>query len=99
VEQLFGTKKLKSVRSDPSSRHTQKSNDNPSALVHPFSQSRDAIRRRSKRPSQVRKISMHVKEFAAWRIFFHLDMQDHSVEYRNTEQLRYNYSLAQSPEE
>jgi hypothetical protein len=42
---------------------------------------------------------MHVKEFAAWCMFFHLGMQDHSIDYRNTEQLRSNYSLAQSPEE
>jgi hypothetical protein len=67
-------------------------NDDPSPLVHPFSPE-------FKKTFSGEKNSMRVREFAAWRIFFHLGMQDHSIEYRNTEQLCSNYSLAQSPEE
>ena len=70
----------------------------PGASIFP---TRNAIRRPFKGALSGEKISMRVRGFAAWRIFFHLGVQDHYIEYRNTEQLRSNYSLAQSktPEE
>jgi hypothetical protein len=78
---------MKLPRSECSER-----NDDPSALVHPFSPE-------FKKIFSGEKISMRVNEICCLAHIFHLDMQEHSIEYRNTEQLRSNYSLAQSPEE
>jgi hypothetical protein len=81
---------MKLPRSDPISRHAQKEMTIPLpwCIIFPGVQTFSG-----------EKISMRVNGICCLAHIFHLDMQEHSIEYRNTEQLRSNYSLAQSPEE